>query len=550
MTQKLRSVRIVLVSPGDMEKMRTRAELVIAGLRRHASAQGFNLETRSWKNALPGYRPAGIQEYIQDDLDIGNCDLLLAFFWRRFGVIDHPPYSRTASEVCTGMESKRDTGAPEVITYFYRRPSDPDAPEEAEDHGRVLRFKAELQRTNVLTRDLEPNDFDYAIFIDILNFLDHLNPEFREYEHLSCQVSAAPAMLRGEGYTEPTGDIVIGIRGIIPPGHEDVVRLNVRITLVTNLTNRINTNGTLDARLVSSRGGITVLGHIGKDSNLMRTNTIEFLAVPLGPPGSQVDEIFAVKGLRADAQFLGVASSFADQTIVAGVEITRAGASESDPAIARERLIVGTIRFAYTFVVTHRDADVASIPAQVEKNVHYFTATFHGAFKSAFKTQVQEAAGNAADHGTILCLALSNVPAECTVLATATDIFSTSSPTIGRAIAIQTNASGLPTGSQLAMQDALWEGDVPMFAVEKGFAAWEVVRPIGSDAPTLNFGLAIAFVGDAPSWDLNIASGFGPFFMTPVARVPSATLPVPRFIPGMRVHRIPTEDPAVKNSQD
>jgi len=98
--EKKKVIRIVLVSPGDLAEERTIVEEVVRELQRVRRV--VTIELRKWEDLPPGFYTEGPQTAIEKDLGIQQADLLVAVFWRRYGVVEQPPYSRIAQEIRGG----------------------------------------------------------------------------------------------------------------------------------------------------------------------------------------------------------------------------------------------------------------------------------------------------------------------------------------------------------------------------------------------------------------------------------------------------------------
>ncbi|MBZ5601804.1 MAG: hypothetical protein LAO79_05810 [Acidobacteriia bacterium] len=530
-------IKIVLVSPGDVTAERDRAHAAIDGLQQHAANRGLRLDVRTWNDVRPGYYPEGVQNRIQDELKINDCDLLIAFFWKRFGAIDEPPHSRTAREVLTGIKSNREKGSPEVIVYFSQRPYIPQSADELDQIRSVIEFKQTLQATDVLTKDFTPDrGWEQTVIYDVLDYLDSLSEYGRMYSSLSCQMICTPIEIRAEGYTEATAEILLLVRGQIPGPQGALVSADIVVELSTNLTNRLTAERTLDIVLRSGRSGDSLPGELGTSSKIGQNHIVRFPAVKLGPARTLIDEVFAIRGIRVDAEFLGVTSTFAKQAVLAGITVSRSGASPGEPAFGRAVLNVGSVNRGLTFRIEQEEQAICSIQRSEGEEIYVFSAEFHRGFSTAFKTSAEEAGNSRADHGTALALCFSGDLDRCRIFVTSTDLSSEVPPSLNvkhspRATLIATHPDGCPIGVPPVPGGATWSDGQPMISVENELAAWEVVRPISHDPKALRFGFALVVAKGAHPTNVQVAGSFAPFYSSSSARQPSAKLPVPRFIP-------------------
>jgi hypothetical protein len=530
--QPTTAVTIVLSSPGDLVKERLIVQYAIAKLDKLFEMKGVRISLRKWEDLAPGFSPGGLQERIEQELGISNCDLLIALFWRRYGKVDEPPYSRTAREVLAAMDSKRKRGKPEVMVYFSRRPYFPSSTEELREQIRVLEFKQELRDAGVLTKDFDLSKLGEMIEYDTqIYFGQALKTE--SVEGLTFSINCVPLDVRSEGYTEMTGAIQIDVTGTISSSP----MVDIIASLSMNVTNRMSTDGTVDA-IVMSRNR----GELGRGRIAGQNNTLLFSGISLGPPGASINDTLTIYGIRVDAQFLGVSRSFAPAKILASVQIRRTGQSTS--TIATKQLDVAYVnpftRISLAPLTTER-GQVEGLPASSETETRLFEVTFQAAFPGAF------APGGASpdERGTILAVALMGLPEDAIALATITDVepvapFTASGPGES-AIAVQSTATGSPLTGLPKSEGARWRGSLPMYRIKAGLAIWELVRAMPGGTSTVTFGLVLLIPRSSLPTAITLAGSLAPFFSTALAGQPSATLPVPRFIPGLSQFDIPIE---------
>ncbi len=147
-----RTIHIVVASPGDVAPERDALDDVINAAARLTRYANLTLKLDRWEDVAPGFDSRGVQTRIEDHLQIGQCDVVIGVFWKRFGDLDANNQSRTQREIEAALK-QRESGetTPEVMVYFCTRPSTTDSAEEAEEHARVLKFKKHLQNRNVMT---------------------------------------------------------------------------------------------------------------------------------------------------------------------------------------------------------------------------------------------------------------------------------------------------------------------------------------------------------------------------------------------------------------
>ncbi|HLN04434.1 MAG TPA: hypothetical protein VK335_34415 [Bryobacteraceae bacterium] len=154
---------------------------------------------------------------------------------------------------------------------------------------------------------------------------------------LTCTANVAvPPILRAEGFTEQTGDIVLSCRGGIPtPAKQLIPTASVTLTLNTQVTSRlINQNGQSEALLLIDEPGSTVnpgpislcttpggcpvisngtaqgnfngtAGHPNAFAGIVSANAVTFENVPiLAPVTSGVARIYRITNVRANVAAL------------------------------------------------------------------------------------------------------------------------------------------------------------------------------------------------------------------------------------------------------
>ncbi|MBI4909032.1 MAG: BACON domain-containing protein, partial [Acidobacteria bacterium] len=142
-----------------------------------------------------------------------------------------------------------------------------------------------------------------------------------------CSATAQPLMVRAEGHSELTGDVVIVCTGgAVPTIGTPLHQVSIAITLSTNITSRILQDSLTEALLFiddpqpgsqnpcSASDGVCTpltagtngraLDNSGVNRNIFQgvrlsDNTIAFLGVPVNSPGINATRLFRVKNIRA-----------------------------------------------------------------------------------------------------------------------------------------------------------------------------------------------------------------------------------------------------------
>jgi|GEM_PF-6108641 len=146
--QNLKEMRIIVVSPNDVQKERDAAARVIAEINDSTAALlhlRLNLvrwETHSW----PDFNQQGPQGLIDPILNIPDSDIVIGIFWRRFGTPTPDGTTGTEHELRTAYASWQKRGLPHVMVYFNQKPHTPDSVEEIEQWGKVLKFRKDFPK--------------------------------------------------------------------------------------------------------------------------------------------------------------------------------------------------------------------------------------------------------------------------------------------------------------------------------------------------------------------------------------------------------------------
>lgn len=104
-------VRVVVVSPGDAAAERKAVVSVVDELnRRVAPAQGCWLSVWRWEtDARPGLHLEGPQGLIDERMAIGDADVVIGIFWKRFGTPTGDADSGTEHELRRAWAAWRST---------------------------------------------------------------------------------------------------------------------------------------------------------------------------------------------------------------------------------------------------------------------------------------------------------------------------------------------------------------------------------------------------------------------------------------------------------
>jgi len=512
-------IDVVVVSPGDVSTERTTVQSVIEGLQMWTGKRGFELKLRKWEDAPGGYYPGGIDEEIQKYLNIPKCDLVIGVFGKRYGQVDKPPYSRTAREILRAMEANlSNRGTPEVIVYVSSEAALIQSEEEQVQYAALQGFVEELKTKNVLLRPYETRQFNTALIRDLLEQLDRITGQQRSSSDLAWRVIATQPVIRSNGYSELLGELRLKVSGMVPPP-DILLHVDITVVLSTVVSGRLDTQGFLDVTMRSDKRG--ALGR-GKEPP-SRTNVIRFEAIPLGVGGTSIEETLTISGIRGDGTGAVIGGS-----IRALIEVVTDEPGFPRTTLLREEMGIASAQEPMKFTA-NRCGTRAVENDQSRQEVRSFEVHFEAEFPGAFKTKEQEGGSGAspADHGTVVLVMLSGIPAGFAVFATVNEIRSGDQEPVATAVLI--DSCGLPIGKSPRTSALSWER-AAMTQVQSGAVAWEIVSPnISLACPRLTFRLDL--VGpQSTSFTINVAGCMSPFY-DPLERYRgSSTLPIPRFL--------------------
>jgi hypothetical protein len=144
-------IRVVAVSPGDVQNERERLQQVVDGLNRTlAPSRGCRLSLWRWEtDAHPGLHLEGPQGLIDAAMAIEDADVVIGIFWTRFGTPTGDADSGTEHELRRAWAAWRERGRPQVKVYFCERESRAKRAAEAQQLARLLAFREAMPRASV-----------------------------------------------------------------------------------------------------------------------------------------------------------------------------------------------------------------------------------------------------------------------------------------------------------------------------------------------------------------------------------------------------------------
>jgi tetratricopeptide (TPR) repeat protein len=157
-----RVVRVVAVSPGDVQAERARLQAVIEELNRGvARERGCRFSLWRWETDVhPGLHLEGPQGLIDVAMRIEDADLVVGVFWKRFGTPTLDAGSGTEHELRRARSAWQQRGRPQVMVYFCERKYMPKDTAEVAQLQQVLSFREALPKEQLWWRYETVADFE------------------------------------------------------------------------------------------------------------------------------------------------------------------------------------------------------------------------------------------------------------------------------------------------------------------------------------------------------------------------------------------------------
>jgi tetratricopeptide (TPR) repeat protein len=176
--ESARVVRVVAVSPGDVQAERDRLESVIDELNRGvARERRCRLSLWRWEtDAYPGLHLEGPQGLIDDAMRIEDADVVVGIFWKRFGTPTLDAGSGTEHELRRAWRAWQDGQRPQVMVYFCERKHMPKDSAEAAHLQQLLSFREAMPKEQLWWRYVAVADFERAVRQHLTAFVLALEP--------------------------------------------------------------------------------------------------------------------------------------------------------------------------------------------------------------------------------------------------------------------------------------------------------------------------------------------------------------------------------------
>ena len=385
----------------------------------------------------------------------------------------------------------------------------------------------------------------------------------------SCAVTAGvPPLLRSEGFTELTGDLLIVCTGG-SAGQSN--RVNLQLFSNAPITSRL-IGGQTEALLLVDEliGNPTSTPAVYRSVPGQNDNSIVWADVLVVAPGPTGQRTFRITNVRVNASAVAQSNTPVPSQVFAFVS---ASPSQSLP-LRTPQHVVGFIHKGLDFDVTNcagtgsvTNAFVQCASENASGNRNLISGTngainfgvrFTEGFQTSFKPQIVASqlpstpgvvyhsesgflrndlpfAVGGADTGTRLAARFTNVPAGVRLFVTTRPTAGTSS---GIVAGLVQNNIGAATATLFCPQtanDGYAAAEIPVVD-GTATAVWEITAANPADLESVIFGVAVAYTANTPNGLpglglASVAGSFAPFYPpASAAGQMSATLPIPRFI--------------------
>lgn len=206
-----RILRVVVASPGDVQKERDLVPAVLEELNRSICVdRNLRMEPIRWEtDAYPGFHLDGPQHLIDGVLRIDDCDLLIGLFWKRFGTPVDDAASGTEHEIRNAIAAWRRKGLPQVMVYFNQKAYKPRNKSEAMQWGQVLQFQEEFPKEGLWWPYAGPGKFEAILRRHLTAYVRKAYPLASAQPAPAPQVSAPlPRSTIGDAYFSVQAGII------------------------------------------------------------------------------------------------------------------------------------------------------------------------------------------------------------------------------------------------------------------------------------------------------------------------------------------------------
>ena len=180
---RLNTLRIVLASPGDVQRERDTVPEVIDELNRGVGELvGARFELSRWEtDAHPGFHVEGPQGLIDRILRITDADVVIGIFWKRFGTPAKDAGSGTEHEFRVAYKAWKKRRRPEIMMYFREKSYQPRTKEETDQWGKVLEFRGLFPKEGLWWAYSDRREFERLVRVHLTNFLKDRTRKARKH---------------------------------------------------------------------------------------------------------------------------------------------------------------------------------------------------------------------------------------------------------------------------------------------------------------------------------------------------------------------------------
>jgi hypothetical protein len=175
----LREFRLIVVSPSDVRDYKDAVDKVVAELNR-AEFQRRGVVVTIWRwdaDAIPQMSALGVQDALDQQMDLERSRLVVGIFWTRIGTQGPDQKTGTEHEIERAFDFWQRTGQPTVALYFCTQPlHPPNTVEDADQLVGLLRFKSSLEMRQIIfeVKDLEEFEarFRHHLLSKVRDFIE------------------------------------------------------------------------------------------------------------------------------------------------------------------------------------------------------------------------------------------------------------------------------------------------------------------------------------------------------------------------------------------
>lgn len=390
-----------------------------------------------------------------------------------------------------------------------------------------------------------------------------------------CVANAGvPPLVRAEGLTELVGDLVLNCNnGTATALNANVPQVNVRIFLNTNVTSRLTATGWNEAfliideptpanlRLCTANVGCPEVGTNllpaisgtgpgvdyktnGNVENVYQgqptpgtANQVDFIGVPIDPPGTAVTRIIRITNVRANANQLGVATTLIPTQIqmfisltgatsipvnnpiqvvafvVPGLTFTVSGGGTNTQCLAFTRTITLNYQERFATAFKRRSFQASPSSAATQNLVGFIYNTETGFYNPTFTTTNGANVAGRASQGTRLRAFFTSLQlgVGLAVSTTCTGCAAVADPGVGLdSLLTATDANGAGGFSAAT-------GTLTISSSQTALAVWEVLADLPTSVQTYSYTASFSATPDLPNnrpgtGTANVSGSFAPVY--------------------------------------